>query len=171
MKKTLAKIAVLFLLGIIGLCTQAATPTSFNIMYIHRGDGVSERLLIDEKLEFQLSDEGTLRLVHPQITLEFEIDELSHFSFDYDKTMTDVYDGDHQASISSPNMAENDITISITSELIQVNGAKEIAIYDIKGIKVASCAANNGIASIPTSTLPKGVHIIKAGNSTIKVKL
>ena len=172
MKKSLARVAAALILGTASLFSQAASPTSFNLMNINRADGVTERLLIDTNLDFQLSEDGTLLLVHPEITIEYELTEIESFTFDYDKEMTETYQGDHQSGISSTEISEDNITFIVTLDEIRVNGSTDIIVYDLKGTKIASCKANdNGQTTLSTKPLPKGVYIIKAGSSTLKVKI
>lgn len=171
MKISLAKLIATLVIGAAGIGVNAATPTTFNIMNINRTDGETERLLIDSKLDISLSETGTLLLVHPEITIEYEIAEVETITFDRDNEFTGLYEGDHQSGIETPVLPENETVISFSPDEIRVTGGQDILLYDLKGVKVAARKAEGGIASLPTSSLPKGVYIVKAGKSTLKIKL
>lgn len=171
MKTSLTKLFAALIIGATCVCGQAATPTTFNVVNINRVDGETERLLIDAKLDISLSDEGTLLLVHPEITVEYQIEEVETITFDRDDSFSGLYEGDHQSGINAPEIAEGETIISVSHEEIRVSGGKDIELYDLKGVKVATRKAEGGITVLPTTTLPEGIYIVKAGNSTLKIKL
>ena len=166
-----AKFAIALILGVSAMSSQAATPTTFNVMNINRTDGETERLQIDAKLDISLSEEGTLLLVHPEITIEYLISEVETITFDRNDDFSDIYDGDHQSGISAPTSLEDGSTISVTAEAIKVGGNIDIQLYDLKGVMIATCKPENGVATLSTTSLPKGIYIVKAGNSILKIKI
>lgn len=171
MKTSLKKLFATFIIGAFCVCGQAATPTTFNVVNINRVDGETERLLIDAKLDISLSDEVTLLLVHPEITVEYQLSEVETITFDRDDTFTGLYEGDHQSGINDPEIAEGETVISVNTEEIRVSGGKDIVLYDLKGVIVATSKAEGGVAVLSTASLPEGIYIVKAGNSTLKIKL
>lgn len=170
MNKLLAKSALALLLAAAGSDVYAATPTTFNLLSISRADGVEEQLMIHQDLRVELSEEGHILLRHPEITVEYLIDEVDHFSFVRNTDATDTYVGDHQsASISSPKSPEDSISVA-PGEII-ATGGNDITVYDLKGMSVASARSESGSARIATSSLPKGVYILKSGTTVLKIRL
>lgn len=164
MKKQLKRLIAMLVIALCGVCAHAATP-AFNVLCINRTDGATEHLLLHKEMRLSLSAEGNLRITHPAVTVEIPCNEVATFTVIEDSSITDVYDGSH-SGIAETELAPK---VSITSTAI--TASESITLYDLRGAKVASAAAVNGPATLPISSLAKGVYIVKAGQTTLKVTL
>lgn len=171
MKTSLARLFATFIIGATLMCVKAATPASVNVININRTDGEIERLLIDANLDVTMSEQGTLLLVHPEITIEYQLSEVETITLDSDDEFVGPYDGTHQAGIDAPEITDNETVISLSPEEIRVSGGSDIILYDLKGVKIATSKAENGVATLSTTSLPKGIYIVKSGKSTLKVRI
>lgn len=106
-------------------------------------------------------DGNTMLVVTPDGRLSFHTDDISQISFDLSLSGTD--------KITS-SLSEN-LNISTDNGIVTVSAADGMAvtldIFDIKGACRMSLRAN-GTVTADTSTLPKGVYIIKANDKVVK---
>lgn len=168
MKKTLAKLALAAMTCLAAATAFAATSASFNVLCIERTDGVQERLLLDADLKVSLSAEGNIVMDHPKITVIYNRDEVSHFTFDQE-TNPKLYVGDHESSITTPEAPER--TIRITAEGITASGPGAIVLYDLKGVEIDRAESNGSSATLRTSGQAHGVYIVHTGSTTLKIRL
>ena len=135
----------------------------YNVVRIERLDGVTEQLLLDEALNISLGENNSLLLIHPEITVEYELGEVGGISFDY-APGAQLYDGDHESAIDQTPAPER--LIQITAEAITAGADDSIAAYDLKGRTVASAKG-----SLELTRLPAGaVYIVRIGSTSLKIK-
>lgn len=162
MTKQLKRLAAVLFIALSAMCVNAATPI-YNVLCINRTDGITEHLQLHADLRFGLSPEGNIRITHPQVTVEIPREDVKDFTVIEGTTLGEPYDGDYSGIDET---AAHDVKISITPDAISVSGAEGIVLYDLKGAKVASADS-----VIKTSSLAKGVYIVKAGKTTLKITL
>lgn len=145
----------------LGLTATAAN--NFNIVNINRADGVKEQLLLHEKLTMKMSGRNTLLLIHPEITIEYEIPEIQSINFGYDANAP-LYNGDHESGLKE---AAVDRRIEITPEAVKGAPDDRIEAYDLNGRKIATATG-----SLNLHTLPAGaIYIVRIGSTSLKIKL
>lgn len=159
--KKLLLIAVLSAISAFGSACFAAEK--YNIVRIERVDGVKEHLLLNEKLDIRISDAGTLMLVHPEITVEYELGEVGSISFAY-ALDPDLYDGDHESAINAP--AAPDRLIRISDEAIIAGADDAIEAYDLKGRRIAAAKGSLDLHRLPAGS----VYVIRIGSTSLKIK-
>lgn len=149
------------------VAAENATAT-FNVMRIDRADGVTERLRLHPDLVVKFAD-NAIFLIHPEITVEYPIDDLSSFTYE-NAVNPGLYDGTHEsASISE---VESDVkTITVTADEISVAGADPILLYDLRGVMKARGESDGTTATLSTSGLPAGIYIVRCGTLTLKLSL
>lgn len=162
MRKQLKRLVAALVIALGMTCADAATP-AYNVLCINRADGVTEHLQLHKDMRFGLSEEGNIRITHPDVIVEIAREDVKTFSVIEDKAFDGTYDGTHSGIDEA---AAPVVKISITPDAISVSGTEGIVLYDLKGAKVASADS-----VIKTSTLAKGVYIVKAGKTTLKVTL
>lgn len=167
MRKQLKRLVAALVIAFGAICSNAATPI-YNVLCINRTDGEVERLQLHADLRVGLSPEGHILLTHPEVIVEIPRDEVKDFTVVEDSHFTSVYDGNHSGIDQVTAPAAN---ISISSTAISATGVDGIAFYDLKGTQVTFAAAANGTATLAISSLAKGVYIVKAGKTTLKVTL
>lgn len=136
---------------------------NLNIINIIDNDGSCEQLALHEKLDMQLSADGALLLVHPEITVEYPLSELSHMEF-ANADDPGLYNGDHQAAIDAPEAPARRITI--TPDFISGADNETIAAFDLQGRRVASAKGSLRLADLPAG----GVYIVRIGSTSLKIK-
>lgn len=141
----------------------ASAAEKYNVVRIDRVDGVREHLLLDENLDIRIGEQGSLLLVHPEITVEYEISEIGSMSVAYVDDAA-LYDGDHESGISTPEAPER--LIRITEEAIAAGADDVITAYDLKGRKVASAKERLDLTRLPAGA----VYIVRIGSTSLKIK-
>lgn len=155
-------IAALLLLGF-----NTAGAATFNTIIIDRADGVSEHLQLDPSVVVKFTPKA-LFFVHPKVTVEYAIDEVTNVRYG-NVSMTGIYDGDHQSAIDDVAAPEPDI--NITADEIRIGGTEPIVVYDLRGVEQARAKSDGTAATLRTSTLPSGVYVVRAGKTTLKVRI
>lgn len=168
MKKLLATFAIAAAAAIPAPTSAAELPTLFNVLCINRTDGVTDHLKLDAEMTITMTSEGVIRMVHPKITVEYPSDQVSHFAF-ADTENPDLYDGDHEASISTPALPDREILIS--GNEIRVSGNDGLTLYDLRGVEITRVEAADGSASIAIGGIPAGVYILRIGSTAVKIKI
>ena len=149
------------------LCCNIAGAANFNVIVIERTDGVREHLQFDPAIVVKFTPE-TLLFVHPQIKVEYTLDEVANIS--YDKVASPgLYDGDHQSAIEA--VAAPGQAVSISADEIKVGGTEPIVVYDMHGVEQARAASDGTAATLRASLLPAGVYVVRAGKVTFKVRI
>jgi len=157
--KKLLLVVLLILVSVAGIA-YAQSSSGANALIINRADGVKEYLALNQKFRIETSD-NTLRLVHPDVTVEFALGDVEKFTFgNHGFAANAVYEGDHNMS-SIDDVREREI--SITSDAI--SASVTIVVFDLNGREVA-----RGL-SVKTAALPAGIYIVKIGSTTLKLKL
>lgn len=147
---------------------RPAAATEYNTLCIDRADGVCEHLKLDPKLDISVGADGSIVLAHPAITVEYAAEEVERFRFDAVNS-PDIYDGDHESAIETVEAPSRSITI--TPDAVSATGVDAIEVYDIGGRLAGRAAAENGTATFDASRLPGGVYILRAGTTSLKIKL
>lgn len=156
--------ATIFLaLAMGGGIAHAQTSAYANSLVINRTDGVNEYLQLTTDFNVD-AEPGLIRLIHPEITIEYAMDEVENFKFvKHTFGQDQVYEGTHAA---------NDAIVETNApqrELQYVDGmlsaSETIVAYDLGGREVARGT------KIPTSQLPAGIYILKIGSTSLKIKL
>jgi len=169
LKRFLAKMVLAVAVAASAATLSAATKdTPFNILCIDRADGVQERLMLDPALKITMSARGDILLIHPKITVEYTADEVSHFTFTTE-TEPQLYVGDHESSISGPEAPDR--TILITGGYVKVSGTDDVTLHDVRGIEIARALTDGTSATLKTDGLPAGIYILRAGSTTLKIRL
>lgn len=153
----------LILLTALVLGLTATAANKFNIVNINRADGVKEQLLLHETLTMKMSGRNTLLLIHPDITVEYEIPEIQSINFGYNADAP-LYNGDHEAGIAEVNA---DRQIEITPEAIKGADNEPIDAYDLNGRKIASATGTLDMHLLPASA----IYIVRIGSTSLKIKL
>lgn len=162
MKKLLAK--VVMAVAALGASALAeAAVVSYNVLCINRVDGAKDMLLLDPALDFSVTEEGNIRLSHPQIAVEYTMAELASFTFE-EAENPDLYNGDHQAGIEAPEAPAD--AVIVEPGRIAAGEETEIAVYDTAGRLVARAQGE-----LSTSGLARGIYIVRAGQTTLKISL
>lgn len=144
-----------------GLATSAANK--FNIVNIECRDGVTEQLLLHEQLTMKMSGRNTLLLIHPEITVEYEIPDIEKMTFGYMEDAP-LYDGHHE--FSGLEEATSPHRIEITPEAIKGAAGGAIEVYDMEGRKVASATGSLSLTRLAGGA----IYIIRIGSTTLKIK-
>lgn len=166
MKQLIAGITLALAAAAGGFSAAASQP---NVLCINRTDGAQDRLILSEKLDVKTSDEGNILLIHPEITVEYSIEEVRNFTFE-EVENPEVYEGDHQLAIEAPEIAGHDISVS--DDGVRISGADTAVLYDIQGRELMRRKSTSGESIlIETLSLPKGVYILRAGNTSLKIKI
>ncbi|MCM1309633.1 MAG: T9SS type A sorting domain-containing protein [Bacteroides sp.] len=165
MKKLLRRVCCT-LAAPIALAASAASP-QFNVLSIERTDGVIEHLQLDPAMKVKFAPEAIF-IFHPQVTVEYALDEIADFKYE-NIDGTGLYDGDHKSAIDE--LVADVSHISISAEDITVNGSDDLVVYDLKGVEQTRAVSNGTRASVAVSQLPKGVYILRAGNTVLKIRI
>lgn len=136
---------------------------NLNIINIIGTDGSREQLALHEKLDFKISSEGALLLMHPEITVEYPLSELSRLEF-ANVANPALYKGDHEAGIDAPQAPDHRITI--TPESISGADNEPIEAFDLKGRRIAAAKGSLSLNRLPAG----GVYIIRIGSTSLKIK-
>lgn len=163
MKNLLRSIA-LALLTSVAITTAAATP--FDALCIERTDGVMEYLKLDPDMKVKFLPE-MIQIVHPQITVEYKLDEVADFKFGNNDAVK-LYEGTHKAGLDE---IISDKEIGISAEEITVSGSDDVAVYDLRGVEQARATSDGTHSSLRISSLPKGVYILRTGNTVLKIRI
>lgn len=156
MKKLLLLAAI-----IVGLTASAADK--FNIVNIELADGAKEQLLLHEQLIMKMNGSSTLLLIHPEITVEYQLPEIQRIDFGYNEDAP-LYNGEHEFSALDEALAPR--RIEITPEAIKGAENESIEAFDLNGRKVAAATG-----SLSTSQLPAGaIYIVRIGSTSLKIK-
>ncbi len=152
---------LIFLLAFaLGLTSAAADK--FNIININRVDGVKEQLLIDEKLTMKMSGRSTLLLIHPQVTVEYEIPEIQSINFGY-LADAPLYNGDHEAGLKEAAVEKR---IEITPDGIKGADNDRIELFDLNGRQIAVATGSLEISNLASGT----IYIVRIGSTSLKIK-
>lgn len=168
MKKFTARTLLALILAVVGATAINAATTYNNVLCINRVDGVCEHLMLDTALDIQVTDDGGIRLIHPDVWVFYDANEVDYFTF---ASLDDpeTYDGDHSAinELTAP-----DRTIKIADGTISVDGASSVSIYDLNGRQISRATiADNGSATLSISSLPSGIYIVRIDSTSLKIKL
>lgn len=158
-----------FTCAVVALALQAAVPAlaeNLNALRIERADGAIEHIRLHSSLVVKYSA-NTIVLSHPEITVEYPVDDLTTFSF-ANYSGNKVYDG-VQNSIDEIEAPESRLTV--TPEAITVSGKDAIVLYDLRGIEKARVKSDGTAATLSTTGIPAGVYILRAGDLTLKISL
>lgn len=153
----------LLLLAALTAGLAASAADKFNIVNIERCDGVTEQLLLHEKLTMKMSGRNTLLLIHPEIMVEYEIPDIENMTFGYDADAP-LYNGDHEFSGLEEAAAPR--RIEITPEAIKGGDGDAIEAYDLEGRKVAAATGSLSLDRLNSGA----IYIIRIGSSTLKIK-
>lgn len=149
--------------ALLAFCLPINAGNNLNIVNIIGIDGSREQLALHEKLDFKISADGALLLVHPDITVEYPLSELSHLEF-ANVANPALYKGDHEAGIDAPEAPAHRITI--TPESISGADNEPIAAYDLQGRRIAAAKGSLSLSNLPAG----GVYIVRIGSTSMKIK-
>lgn len=139
----------------------AQSSSGINALIINRADGVEEYLALNPEFHIEALD-NTFKLIHPDVVVEFTLGDVEKFTFGKHSFAANVvYEGDNDIQSSINEIHEREI--SITPDAISASVVVEV--FDLNGREVA-----RGL-SVRTSALPAGIYIVKAGSTTMKLKL
>lgn len=142
--------------------------STFNVVRIDRADGVIERLRLDPELVIKFAG-NAIFLVHPEITVEYPVDDLSSFTYE-SVAAPGLYDGTHE-SASLTEVEAPAKTVTITPDEISVAGPDAILLYDLRGIMQARGESDGSVATLSTAGVPAGIYIVRCGALTLKISL
>lgn len=145
----------------VGLTASAADK--FNIVNIELADGGKEQLLLHENLKMKLNGSGSLLLIHPEITVEYAIPEVSSINFGYSADAP-LYDGDHEFAGLDEGSAPR--RIEITPEAIKGYDNEPIEVYDLDGRKVAVATGSLNLGQL----VDGAIYIVRIGSTSLKIK-
>lgn len=137
--------------------------SNLNIINIVGTDGSREQLALHEKLDFKISANGALLLVHPEVTVEYPLSELSHLEF-ANTANPGLYTGNHEAGIDAPQAPDHRITI--TPDAISCADGEVLEAFDLKGRRIASAKGELALKNLPAG----GVYIVRIGSTSLKIK-
>lgn len=165
MKKLLANAMLAIALSV---APALSVNAAVNALIINRTDGVSEYFKLDPDLNVMPSETGGILMVHPSITVEYLADEVENFTYGAVEG-DDLYQGDHQLAIDAPEAPRRDI--SIAPDEISASGVDALELFDTAGRRVRAAKAADGSATLSLASLPKGIYILRAGSTTMKIKI
>lgn len=155
-------------------CSPAAkadddADQTLNVLHISRADGESEYLMLDPDLIIRFLPDAIL-LVHPEVTVEYPLDDLSKFIYEYMENPV-VYDGTHESARDALQQLGLQTGVVITRSEITVSGVDSLSLYDLQGREQVRATGTDGCVTIQTASLPAGVYILRAGDLTLKVRI
>lgn len=146
-------------------------PLTPNVLANDKVQGIIIELRSGERLEFMLSDNPKFFYEGENIIFKTNKIELKYRPNDiYKIKMEKVSD---TSSIREVDAKE--AIIQINSSFIRINTVKPselVNVFSTSGVKIVSYkTSDSGNLEIPINTIPKGIHLIKVGNQSIKVSI
>lgn len=150
----------------------AAYSKTLNTLLINRVDGKQDKLKLHESLQIVPSEEGDILLIHPSVTCIYPLADVKSMTMTNNTAMTTDYEGDYELK-DEDSIAETTagVTISIAPGAITVSGCSEaITLHAANGIETGRWNVAPSVR-ISTSSLLPGVYILRAGATTLKVRI
>ncbi len=155
----------------------AAAAKNINTLIINRTDGKTDRIAIHKDLNVTRADNGDILFVHPSITVAYPVELVKNLTPGFYSFATDnYYIGDHELkeeeedAISAPEVSG--LALEILQGQIVISGLQSgVRLIDLGGKVIDQAPASEGRAVISTASLPAGVYLLQAGQTTFKVKI
>ena len=127
---------------ILSLFLCAAACFAQNTLNVHQKDGTVVKYGFSEKPTVTYTETG-IHLTTTKVEVDYPYANLVQFTFSYEASAIDV------------------LKTEMTND--------DVRIYNTNGMLLKTVKQSDGAASFSTSDLPKGIYIIKNGNTTYKI--
>lgn len=138
------------------LLVQAAM--AYNAVIVTLADNSTEYVNIAGGAELTFNG-PTLAFSGPNAAVSYELGKVKQYAFT-----------DHEFNGVADAIADNQLAVDFDGPTLRVakSGAREAAVYNLAGAKLASAPVADGIASLDLSVLGAGVYILSCGDSSLK---